>query len=65
MMSQMSWKMRAAAAVILGVFLLIALRPLAAAIEAGLLVLGLASAAYYVKMHRQLQAEKDPQTDPS
>ena len=65
MMSQMSWKMRAAAAVVLAVFLVIALRPLAASIEAGLLAIGLASAAYYVKMHRQLQAEKDQQTDPS
>jgi hypothetical protein len=64
MKGPMNWKMRAAAAVIAAVFLVIALRPLAATIEAGLLALGLASAAYYVKLHRQLLAEKDEQTDP-
>jgi hypothetical protein len=65
MRGPMNWKMRAAAAVIGAVFLIIVLRPPAAPIEAGLLALGLASAAYYVKLHRQLHAEKDQQTDPS
>lgn len=60
----MIWKMRAASAVIATVFLVIALRPLATAIEAGLLAVGLASAAYYIKMHRQLLAEKDQSADP-
>jgi flagellar biosynthesis component FlhA len=56
--SPMIWKMRAAAVVIVVVFFVIALRPPAPAIEAGLLALGLASAAYYVKLHRRLLAER-------
>jgi hypothetical protein len=60
----MVWKMRATAAVISVIGLVIWLQPVAETIEAGLLVLGLASAAYYVKLHRQLLAEKDQQIDP-
>lgn len=63
--SPMVWKMRAAAAVIVVVFFVIALRPPAPAIEAGLLALGLAAAAYYVKLHRRLLAEKKQSTGPT
>jgi hypothetical protein len=63
MTSPMVWKMRATGAVISVIGLVIWLQPVTETIEAGLLALGLASAAYYVKLHRQLLAEKDQQTD--
>lgn len=62
--SPIVWRMRAASTVVVLVFLLVAFRPLTAGVEGILLVLGLAAAAYYVKMHRQRVAELDESSGP-
>ena len=52
-------KMRVANVVMVGAFLGVAILTLPALAEFGLIVLGLASGAWYVKMHRSQRAEAE------